>query len=67
MKKTKAQKIAKEMAKCKHGFGLTHRTCAYCRGYAVSNYPSSVGLAYIREKFFFSQMSLFSENLLENE
>lgn len=54
---SKAEKIAKEIAlaekkrqskPCKHG--LTHRTCAYCQGYPISNYPSSVGLTHIRSK-----------------
>jgi hypothetical protein len=50
MKETKAQKIAKEIAEhCKHGFNLTPKTCAYCQGHPVSDYPSSVGLTHIRD------------------
>jgi len=39
----KAEKIAKEIAlaenkPCKHGYGLTGRTCAFCQGHPISEY-----------------------------
>lgn len=54
----KAKEIVKEMVadeqkkqpklkRCKHGLGDAS-WCAYCKGYGVSDYPSSVGLTHIR-------------------
>ncbi len=49
----KAEKIAKEIAKaenkpCKHGFELTHRTCAYCQGYPISEYKQTTKSAWLK-------------------
>lgn len=57
----KAEKIAKEIAlaekkrqskPCKHGFGLTHRTCAYCQGHPVSKTSRTSSSPFIQNLAF---------------